>query len=303
MKSKSNNIQKPVIYSNNIKLIVHLCIAFIIFLIIPGCSKSDNTPSSPIEVQLSTNASLGNILIDKDGRTLYYFANDASGTSTCTGGCELVWPAFTMDAITADKFGAGLDVADFTTITTASGKTQLVYKGRPLYYYAPSTGSTNTPEAPGQTTGENVGGVWFVAKPDYSIMLTNAQLVGNDGKSYTSDYKEGTGKTIYFTDGNGITLYAFINDRFDKNNFTKPDFSNNAIWPIYETNKIVVPSTLDASLFNTIDVFGKTQLTYKGWPLYYFGQDAMVMGSNKGVSIGAPGIWPVPVKDIAPATP
>lgn len=308
MKSISNNIKHLIVYSSRQQFIIYAIMAFAVFILASGCKKSnDNTPPppppSPIQVQLATNASLGKILTDKDGRTLYYFANDASGTSTCSGGCEAVWPAFTIDAITADKFGDGLNVADFGTTTNASGKTQLVYKGRPLYYYAPDVSGTNTPEAPGETTGENVGGIWFVAKPDYTIMLTNAQLVGHDGKNYTSDYTEGTGKTLYFTDGNGITLYTFINDKFDKNNFTKPDFSNDAIWPIYQQGDVVAPSSLDASLFNTIDVYGKTQLTYKGWPLYYFGQDAMVMGANKGISFPVPGIWPVPVKDIAPATP
>lgn len=303
MKSRSNNFQQPVVYGNGLTSIIYSGLILLVLFIMPGCDKDDDPPASTVEVQLATNATLGNILTDKDGRTLYYFSNDAAGTSTCTGGCEMAWPAFTIDAITADKIGAGLDIADFTTTTNTSGITQLVYKGWPLYYYAPNTGSGNTPEAPGETTGENVGGVWFVAKPDYSIMLANAQLVGLDGKSYLSDYTEGTGKTIYFTDARGITLYAFINDRFDDNNFTQPDFSNNAAWPIYETDEMVVPSALDESLFNTIDVFGRTQLTYKGWPLYYFGQDAMVMGSNKGVSVPTPGVWPVLIKDIAPATP
>ena len=104
-------------------------------------------------------------------------------------------------------------------------------------------------------------------------MLVNAQLVGNDGKNYTGTYTEGTGKTLYFSDALGKTLYAFVRDSFNNNNFTKSDFSNNSVWPIYETDVAVVPSYLDKTLFSSINVFGKKQLTYKGWPLYYFGQD------------------------------
>ncbi len=44
--------------------------------------------------------------------------------------------------------------------------------------------------------------------------------------------------------------------------------------------------------FGKIDVYGRTQLTYKGWPLYYFGQDS-VRGDNKGISFPAPGVWPI----------
>ncbi|NIF05170.1 hypothetical protein F3J23_06910 [Chryseobacterium sp. Tr-659] len=255
------------------------------------------------EIQLRSDTSLGNILTDKEGRTLYYFANDPTAMSNCTGGCEQVWPAFNVENLSAENLGPGLNFPDFATVVTTSGKKQLTYKGRPLYYYAPAVNGTNTKEEPGKTGGENVGGVWFVAKPDYTIMLTNAQLIGHDGKNYTSSYTEGTGKTLYFTDAKGVTLYTFKNDKQNKNNFTAADFSNNGVWPIYETDQIVVPSGLDKSLFGSITVHGKKQLTYKGWPLYYFGQDNMMMGSNKGVSFPAPGVWPVPVKDIAPALP
>ncbi|MEO8535474.1 MAG: hypothetical protein ABI441_17085 [Flavobacterium sp.] len=273
-------------------------------------SDSNNVtpPESKTEIGLSTSATLGSYLSDKNGRSLYFFATDANGQASCTGGCEALWPAFTVDNLTADKLGTGLTLTDFATITTASGKKQITYKGWPLYYYAPvsqgdayGNGGTNTPEAAGKTTGDGVGGVWFIAKPDYSVMLVKSQLLGHDGKNYKSDYTVGDGLTTYFTDAKGVTLYAFKNDNFKKNNFTKADFSNNAVWPIYETDKIVVPSILDKSKFSVITVFGKSQLVYNGWPLYYFGQDAGVRGANKGISFPSPGVWPVPVKDIAAA--
>ncbi|MBN9296005.1 MAG: hypothetical protein J0I41_03290 [Filimonas sp.] len=267
-----------------------------------SCSKDNNSqPVTSKAVQLKANATLGTILTDRDGKTLYYFANDAGGTNTCTGGCEAVWPVFNADNISTDSIDAGLDINDFKAITTLSGKKQLSYKGHPLYYYAPAINGVNVQEAAGATTGEAVGGVWFVAKPDYTIMLANAQLVGHDTKNYTSAYVEGTGKTVYFTDARGLTLYTFKNDKKDSNSFTKADFSNNGVWPVFEEQKIVVPSILDKTLFGTISVFTKKQMTYKGWPLYYFGQDNKVQGANKGISFPSPGIWPVPVKDIAAA--
>jgi predicted lipoprotein with Yx(FWY)xxD motif len=262
------------------------------------------TPEVKTEIGLSTSATLGSYLSDKTGRSLYFFSTDSNGQSSCTGGCETVWPPFVVDNLTADKLGTGLTFSDFATITTASGKKQVTYKGWPLYYYAPVSGAdpygnagTNTIEAAGQTTGDGVGGVWFIAKPDYSIMLVRSQLLGHDGKNYKSDYTVGDGLTTYFTDAKGLTLYTFKNDNFKKNNFTKADFSNNAVWPIYETDKIVVPSNLDKSKFSVITVFGKSQLVYNGWPLYYFGQDASVRGANKGISFPSPAVWPVPVKD------
>ena len=270
--------------------------------------SDDTTPTPPevkTEVKLSTSATLGSYLTDKSGRSLYFFSTDAKGQSSCTGGCEALWPPFYVDNLTADKLGAGLTFSDFGTITTASSKKQLTDKGWPLYYYAPVSGTdpygnagTNTIEKPGEITGDGFGGVWFIAKPDYSIMIVRRQLVGHDGKKYKSDYTVGDGLTTYFTDAKGLTLYTFVNDNYKVNNFTAADFSNNAIWPIYETDKIVVPSILDKSKFSVITVSGKSQLVYNGWPLYYFGQDAKIMGANKGISFPSPGVWPVPVKDI-----
>ncbi|CAA9201248.1 COG4315 family predicted lipoprotein [Flavobacterium collinsii] len=274
-------------------------IAATIFFTSCSNDKDSNTvtPEAKKEIALSTSTTLGSYLSDKDGKSLYFFATDAKGQASCTGGCEAVWPPFYVDNLTAEKLSTGLTLSDFASITTTSGKKQLTYKGWPLYYYAPSINGTNTPETAGQTTGDGVGGVWFIAKPDYSIMVVRSQLLGHDGKNYKSDYTVGDGLTTYFTDAKGLTLYTFKNDNFKKNNFTKADFSNNAVWPIYETDKIVVPSILDKSKFSVITVFGKSQLAYNGWPLYYFGQDASVRGSNKGISFPSPAVWPVPVKD------
>ncbi len=232
------------------------------------------------------------------------FANDADGISSCTGGCSSLWPPFTAD-LTAAKLDAGLTATDFATITTVSGKKQVTYKGWPLYTYSPSSSdgygnATNTPEAAGSTKGDGLFGLWSIAKPDYTIMLANKQLTGLDGNNYKSDYTLGEGNTVYFTTGSGRTIYTFSVDSFNINKFTKADFSNNATFPIYEQEKIVVPSILDKSLFGTITVAGRKQMTYRGWPLYNFGQDAD-RGSNKAVSVPTPGKWPVAVKDVIEA--
>ena len=277
-----------------------LITSFVSLVIITSCTKDkdeNNASPPPKEVSLKNHPTLGNILVDKEGRTLYFSSNDANGQSSCTGDCETMWPVFNIDNLTQEKLGEGLSVGGFSSITTASGKKQLTYKGYPLYYFAPG----GQKEAPGLTGGEASNDVWFVAKPDYTIMISNAQLMGNDGKNYLNNYTEGVGKTLYFTDGKGLTLYTFTKDSANNNNFTKPDFSNNTVWPIYETDQVVVPSTLDKALFGSIDVFGKKQLTFKGWPLYYFGADGLVRGNNKGVSVIMPGVWRVPVKNMTVA--
>lgn len=280
---------------SNFFLIITLCIG--------ACSKDSTPPPSEKKpaILLATHATLGSHLTDTLGNTLYYFSNDYNGQNNCSGGCAALWPIYYAGTITQESLGVGLDIADFTTITTTSGVKQTAYKSWPLYYYAPAVSGSNVKENPGEVKGEGFNNVWYVAKPDYTVMLVNAQLTGDDGKKYKSDYTEGEGKTLYFSDAKGVTLYTFAKDSANVNKFTKADFSNNSIWPIYETDKIVVPSTLDKALFGSITVFGKKQLTYKQWPLYFFGADNMERGLNKGITFPALKVWPVVVKDAAAA--
>ncbi|GAA0534300.1 hypothetical protein [Chitinophaga japonensis] len=254
-----------------------------------ACSKDDNNdpdPSTPeANVQVADNAALGKVMTDSAGNTLYFFSLDAADTSACTGGCLAAWPVFYVENLRLED--TSLHADDFGTITRADGAKQTTYKGWPLYYYANDNAS-------GDVNGEAVNNVWYVAKPDYTVMLANAQLVGNNGVEYNSQYQPGQEITQYITDAYGRTLYAFAPDKFNTNTFTASDFSNNAVWPVFEMDETMsVPSILDKADFDTLHVFGRVQLSYKGWPLYYFGNDQQQRGSNKGVSVPQPGVWPV----------
>ncbi|WP_114941314.1 hypothetical protein [Mucilaginibacter endophyticus] len=254
-----------------------------------SCSKDNNTPYVPqpsasnASIQLANNDKFGSILTDKNGRTLYSFAVDAADNSNCNGNCSITWPVFFDANLT---LGTGLKQSDFGVITRDDNSKQITYKGWPLYYYS-GDGKA------GDINGDGVGKTWFVSKPDYTVMLANQQLVGADGVSYDSHYKPGKEVVQYITDDYGRTLYSFILDKANTNNFTKADFSNDHVWPIDQVSKILnVPSILDKSKFGSINVFGKPQLTFNGWPMYFYEDDNGIKGNNKGVSDG-PGAWPV----------
>jgi predicted lipoprotein with Yx(FWY)xxD motif len=275
-------------------------VSLLSIVLISACSKSDSGPALPPDgnppvvteksvLKISSNSTFGNILTDGNGKSLYFFAVDANGTSGCTGDCEKIWPVFYAKDATLPS---GINAADVATITRPDGSKQTTFKGWPLYYYAPDAAAADV-------KGDGVGGNWFVAKTDYSIMLADNQLVGNDGKKYTADNKEGTGITQYLTDGAGRTLYAFAPDTFNVNTWTNPDLSNDAIWPIYGTEVINLPSVISKDVVVLITSVGKKQLTYKGHPLYYFGPDAK-RGETKGVSVPTPGVWPVLTLNSAP---
>ena len=270
--------------------------AGILLLTVTACTHDheDMPPAPTNNVQLKQSTTLGSILTDVNGKTLYFFSNDANGQSACSGGCATTWPIFYVDA---PNLPAGLTGSDFGSITRADGKPQTTYKGWPLYYYSKDS-------VAGDIKGEAFGGKWFTAKPDYSVMLAYIQLIGNDTKHYTSKYVEGDESTPYLTDAYGHTLYSFKNDKFNANKYTKADFSNNPTWPIDSLGAVQgVPSTFNAADFNKINVFGKSQITFRGWPLYYFGPDSSKRGNTKGVSVPTPGTWPIVNQNTIPAVP
>lgn len=266
-----------------------LVVSIFTFAVI-GCQKQDSEPTYDIMTKETT---LGKVLTNDAGKTLYFFTSDVNGTSACSGNCLTNWPVFYKELTNLDPTLVA-NVANFGIITRADGTKQTTYKGWPLYTYSGDATA-------GDVKGENVGGKWMVAKTTYTIMLANAQLIGADGKMYTSQYKEGTGDTQYFVDETGRTLYGYAFDKKNKNNYTKADFSNDGVWPIFGPDLKDLPSTLDKTLFSTIKVADKNQLTYKGWPLYYFGSDNKVRGANKGISFPKPGIWPIIQKETAEA--
>jgi predicted lipoprotein with Yx(FWY)xxD motif len=174
-------------------------------MFLSGCSNETTNlvPAAPTpDVSLATTA-FGQVLTGANGKTLYFFASDVQGKSECTGNCTTNWPAYTKENPT---LGAGLVASDFSTITKADGSKQTLYKGWPLYYYVGDTKA-------GDTNGEKIGNVWFVAKTKYSIFYANTQLVGNDGKNYLGDYTPGDGKTVYLIDAADRILYGFMNDK------------------------------------------------------------------------------------------
>lgn len=272
-----------------------LCIGGGLLLLTTACTHDrEEMPTVTNNVQLKQNNQLGSILTDANGKTLYFFSNDANGQSACSGGCATTWPIFYVNEL---SLPAGLVSSDFGSITRADGRPQTTYKGWPLYYYVKDSSA-------GDVKGELVGGRWFTAKPDYSVMLAYTQLIGNDTKHYNSKYQEGDEVVPYLTDAYGHTLYAFTTDRFNTNKYTKSDFSNNPTWPIDSLNTVQgVPSVFNQADFAKINVFGKTQITYRGWPLYYFGPDSSKRGYTKGVSVPRPGVWPIVNQNTAPAAP
>lgn len=123
-------------------------------LVVVGVAVS--AAASPPTVQTTHNPTLGTILADGQGLTLYHFAEDTTpGQSACSGACATTWPPLTTPG--APTLAAGVPGV-LGTITRPGGAKQVTYDGMPLYRFAQDA-------APGDAYGQGIGGVWSVVRP------------------------------------------------------------------------------------------------------------------------------------------
>jgi predicted lipoprotein with Yx(FWY)xxD motif len=141
----------------------------------PSSSPSSGMASSGEATLEKVKTSIGPVLADAKGLTLYWYSKDTAMTSTCTGGCATAWPPLTgkptgaMGVRFAGKFG---------TVSRAGGELQATYKGHPLYTYSGDM-------APGQIKGNGLDGVWHVLRvtPAGAISASAAMSAGSSMSS------------------------------------------------------------------------------------------------------------------------
>jgi len=138
-----------------------LLVLLALMLVAAGCGGSGSgskSSSGAGDVKVATS-SLGKIMVDPSGRTLYLFAADKNGKPTCTGACAATWPPYTV------------------------GAKQVRYHGHPLYYYA------GDGKSPGSTKGEGLntfGGAWYVVDESGNAVEPPSQgeMGGGGGTGY-----------------------------------------------------------------------------------------------------------------------
>jgi predicted lipoprotein with Yx(FWY)xxD motif len=110
----------------------------------------------PAKVNLA-KSSIGKILVNRSGRTLYMFTKDRKNKDNCQAinGCTVIW--FPLTTHGRPVAGTGVRRSLLGTITLANGAKQVTYAGHPLYTYSLDS-------APHQTDYVGVpqfGGTWF----------------------------------------------------------------------------------------------------------------------------------------------
>ncbi len=117
----------------------------------PAAQSSSTAQSSPTAgdaaptIGLAEAGDLGTVLVAANGLTLYAFANDVDGISTCFDACAAAWPALIVDGGFIAPLG--VDPALLSAVDRPDGGKQLKFGSWPLYFFAGDG-------APGDTNGQ-----------------------------------------------------------------------------------------------------------------------------------------------------
>jgi predicted lipoprotein with Yx(FWY)xxD motif len=167
-----------------------------------GSSSSGNTTSSATGTQpaaqtsssvlvKSASNSLGTILIDSQGMTLYHLSGEQNGKFICTGtACLSVWHPLIAPSSGAPRG----EVGSLGTVKRPEGTVQVTYKGSPLYTF---TGDQQSGETKGQ--GIKDVGTWSVvttssnSTPATSTSSTSAAPAPSTGGSSEESSSSGYG--------------------------------------------------------------------------------------------------------------
>jgi predicted lipoprotein with Yx(FWY)xxD motif len=143
---------------HSLKLFTTLTVTAIVAATVAAIALAGSTGGGAARVAIG-KTSLGRILVDSKGITLYDFPPDKGTTSVCYGACAALWPPL----LTQGKpvAGPGVRASLLGTTKRKDGKLEVTYNGHPLYYWVGD-------HKPGQTTGQGLkqfGGPWWVLTP------------------------------------------------------------------------------------------------------------------------------------------
>lgn len=127
------------------------------------------------------STSLGNVLVDSQGRTIYLFQKDSGTKSACSGACAVAWPPVRTSA--KPTVGSGLTASKVGTTPRSDGKPQVTYNGHPLYLF-------QNDQTAGDANGQGVnafGAAWYVMSPAGDAITTSGSS-SNAGGGSSSGY-------------------------------------------------------------------------------------------------------------------
>ncbi len=127
----------------------------------PGSTSSTSGAASSVKIGSASASSVGTVLVNAKGFTLYHLATEKNGQIQCTGSCASTWPPVLLPSGTTSAVAGSGVTGKLGTVTRPDGGIQVTYDGLTLYTYSGDS-------APGQASGQGIQGVWFAVGPSGS---------------------------------------------------------------------------------------------------------------------------------------
>jgi predicted lipoprotein with Yx(FWY)xxD motif len=238
----------------------------------PTAASIPDTSGTEPSLNVATDPTLGQILVDGNGMTLYMFTKDGPNQSNCTGNCLDAWPPLLTQG--SPTLGPGVDASLVGTATLADGTMMVTYNQMPLYTWSKD-------KKPGDTTGQGNKNVWYVVAPDgkpvgYEPPASSAPAATSAPAASAPEatINVATDSTLgqILVDGNGMTLYIFTKDGPNQSNCTGSCMD---AWPpLLTQGSPTLGPGVDDSLVGTATLADGTQMvTYNQMPLYAWSKD------------------------------
>ena len=146
-----------------------IALSIFIAMFIAACGSSTTTGGTPYGSGSSTviqtatvnvNGQSEMVLTDAQGMTLYYYTVDSATQPTCSSSCAQIWHPLLFTG--SGEPSSSTPLAGKLGVQMDANGTQIEYNSHPLYTFSGDT-------APGQTNGDGLFGMWFIATPNLAV--------------------------------------------------------------------------------------------------------------------------------------
>jgi predicted lipoprotein with Yx(FWY)xxD motif len=131
-----------------------------------AATTSTSPAAKSTSVSVRTLPTVGAVLVNSEGHTLYTFAPDNHSKVTCVSACATVWPPLKLASGETAAGSVQLKASLLSSDPDPEGGSVITYAGWPLYTYAADS-------AAGQDNGQGLeanGGLWYVIAPSGKLI-------------------------------------------------------------------------------------------------------------------------------------
>ncbi len=158
-------MNKSALHSTARRRLIASVAAFVIAgvpLLSAQVAHAQTSDPKPVVTLKIAKTSLGDIVVDGKGLSVYMFKPDRYNVSVCEGQCLVAWPPIMLpkgSTLTDVSISDGMRRSKLGVAMREDGSRQVTYNGLALYYWFRDS-------KPGDVFGQWVNELWFVMSED-----------------------------------------------------------------------------------------------------------------------------------------